>query len=144
MIEPSSEFAHQLRALREAQGYSIRALASLVGVSSVTIWKWEKGESKPRARMLAPLARALHVPTSVLGASTHPVEPSAAGDETFRPAEPRPAALPHPGQDRPGYAETTGQAGPTEPLADVIARAKQMISQASGTAPDSITILIEY
>jgi len=111
-------FAQQLRSLREAQGLTVRALAERVGVSKVTIWKWEKGESEPRARLLAPLARALDVVPGQL-----------AGGATV--ARPHDAAL-------------IDGAGANEALTDVIAKAKQMIAEAAGADPRNITISIEY
>jgi transcriptional regulator with XRE-family HTH domain len=117
--EAPADFAQQLRSLREARGLSIRALAALVGVSKVTIWKWEKGDSVPRTRSLLPLAKALQVTPYELGASV-------------------PLTLRLPDQIEP---EAQDQA---EALADVIARAKRMIAEASGTTPQNITISIEY
>lgn len=119
MNEAPADFAQQLRSLREARGLSIRALAALVGVSKVTIWKWEKGDSVPRTRSLLPLAKALQVTPYELGASV-------------------PLTLRLPDQIEP---EAQDQA---EALADVIARAKRMIAEASGTTPQNITISIEY
>lgn len=129
------DFSHQLRTLREAQGLSVRALASLVGVSSVTIWKWEKGDSKPRPRLMTPLARALDV-------SPQQLQPR--GTNGAMPAK----SIEAEAEDREGspfqpLAEGSTSA-PAEPLSDVIARAKQMIADASGTGPKNITILIEY
>lgn len=119
MNEAPADFAQQLRSLREARGLSIRALAALVGVSKVTIWKWEKGDSAPRARSLLPLAKALQVAPYELGVSG-------------------PLAMKMPDQ-----IELESQDQP-EALADVIARAKRMIAEASGTTPQNITISIEY
>lgn len=128
MADMPGDFAQQLRSLREAQGLSVRGLANLVGVSSVTVWKWESGGTKPRGRMIAPLAKALGVP---LG---HFKAPARGG-----------------GSDQEGEADFAGQGvdslgddSQSEPLAEVIARAKQMIADASGTGSSSITILIEY
>jgi transcriptional regulator with XRE-family HTH domain len=140
VTEPPSEFAHHLRTLREAQGLSIRALAALVGVSSVTIWKWEKGDSKPRSRLLLPLAKALDVSPVALGlivGANNALIPGADEkmheDNSANQAEPVGSAA----------GTSAGSAHP-EALADVIARAKQMIAEASGTGPNNITILIEY
>lgn len=127
MTEPSTEFAQQIRALREAQGLSVRALANLLGVSKVTVWKWEKGDSKPRRRLIAPLARALNV------APFHLRLPEGSlGD-----------AAEYEGSD---LLERIDAAAPIqgEALADVIARAKRMIAEASGVGPRNITISIEY
>lgn len=135
MVEGQQDFSHQLRALREAQGLSVRALASLVGVSSVTIWKWEKGDSKPRPRLMTPLARALDVSPQQL--QPRLVNGENPAKQVELEAEDREAS------SIPPLAEG-GTPASTEPLADVIARAKQMIADASGTGSKNITILIEY
>ncbi len=36
------------RALREAYGLSIGEIASVVGVTKPTIWRWESGKHRPR------------------------------------------------------------------------------------------------
>ena len=127
MSEPSRDFAQQIRALRESQGLSVRALANQLGVSKVTVWKWEKGDSKPRRRLIAPLARALnvsplqlHLPEDALGETLDLA--GADGEERMD------GGLPLQG----------------EPLGEVIARAKRMIAEASGVGPRNITISIEY
>lgn len=123
MGEAPSEFAQQLRSLRQAHGLTVRALAHLIGVSKVTIWKWEKGDTLPRARMIGPLARALRV----------------APDQLRYSAE-------APGEDVPSTDQPAGAIDPnqSEVLSDVIATAKQMIAEASGASPQNITISIEY
>lgn len=129
MVEPSKAFASQLRSLREARGLSVRALADSVGVSKVTIWKWERGDNEPRARAATALARALDVSPVQLGLTAGSGEASQEisasvvaerGSVEARPSE---------------SAET---------LPEVIARAKQMIADASGTGSNNITISIEY
>ena len=122
------DFAQQLRSSREAQGLSVRGLANLVGVSSVTVWKWESGGTKPRGRMIAPLAKALGVPLGHLQAPGRVGGPDQEGEADFT------------GRG----LETSGDDSQSEPLAEVIARAKQMIADASGTGSSNITILIEY
>lgn len=138
MTESTSEFALQLRSLREARGLSLRALASLVGVSSVTVWKWEKGDSKPRSRLIAPLARALEVPPAQFESPAKGGESLgeavAAGGAEMTPAGPS-NSLVH------DQVSSTDQG---EALSEVIARAKHMIAEASGTGSNNITILIEY
>jgi transcriptional regulator with XRE-family HTH domain len=128
LTEPPKDFAQQLRSLREAQGLSVRDLADLVGVSKVTIWKWEKGESEPRTRMILPLAKALDVTPARLGSPQNSVSDQTAIQATALQRQP---------------TEPAGS-GEAEPLADVIARAKQMIADASGVGPKNITISIEY
>lgn len=135
-MDPLAGFAQHLRSLREAQGLSVRGLADRVGVSSVTIWKWERGDSKPRPNLLLSLARALDVTPFQLNEARAPGDPVGGSPDALA----RPGAV-----ERTGQADAAGAGGnPAEPLADVIARAKQMIADASGTGPGSITILIEY
>lgn len=138
MTEPTSEFAQRLRALREAQGLSIRSLAARVGVSSVTIWKWEKGGSKPRTHLIQPLANALEVSPVALN-------PALGGGGKLGPAMllDEPVAALQPSTERSSSPPDTS-AGNPEALADVIAHAKQMIAEASGTGTGNITIIIEY
>lgn len=141
VVQSPGDFAQQLRTLRQAQGLSMRGLAGLIGVSSVTVWKWEKGDSKPRARMIVPLARALDVPPRQLESSTKIDEKTDVSQNSDAASLERSA----PG----GESYVAGQNGdeggsPIEPLADVIARAKQMIAEASGTGSNNITIRIEY
>jgi transcriptional regulator with XRE-family HTH domain len=115
----AGDFAQQLRSLRQGQGLTILALARLVGVSKVTVWKWEKGDARPRARMIAPLAQALGVAPAALHGS---------------------GAAAHPAADLPAPGEGEG----AEQLTEVIARAKKIIADASGASPQNITISIEY
>lgn len=121
MDEPSNEFAQQLRSLRETQGLTVRALADRVGVSKVTIWKWEKGSSKPSARMTSSLARALDITPGQLRL----LDPGT-----------RSAASPI---DDAGFEAVNPGA-----LSEVIARAKKMIADASGVRTQNVTITIEY
>lgn len=127
MGEPAKEFAQQLRSLRVAQGLSVRALADLVGVSKVTIWKWEKGDNEPQARLIPPLARALNIPPVELGLPDKitgmSLERSDAGVQSHI---------------------DIGARGQAEALSDVIAKAKQLISDVTGVGPKNITITIEY
>ncbi|MCW1430684.1 helix-turn-helix domain-containing protein [Novosphingobium sp. JCM 18896] len=132
VVEPSKAFASQLRSLREARGLSVRALADSVGVSKVTIWKWERGDNEPRARMATALARALEVSPVQLGLTAGPGASELTDD----------GAIAGMSTDR-GSLEVRAQES-AETLAEVIARAKQMIADASGTGRNNITISIEY
>jgi DNA-binding transcriptional regulator YiaG len=49
--------ARGLRSHRERLGLSANDLAQLVGVSSQTIYNWERGVSRPRAEQLAALVK---------------------------------------------------------------------------------------
>ena len=48
-----------LKDIREAQGWSIRELSELSGVSTVTIWKLENRKCKARPSTKRALAKAL-------------------------------------------------------------------------------------
>jgi len=50
-----------LTRIREAQGYSLRALAAKVGMSYVALYRLECGETDPRLGTLRKLAKALNV-----------------------------------------------------------------------------------
>ena len=143
MAGSPGEFAQQLRSLRQAQGLSLRALASLIGVSSVTVWKWENGDSKPRARLITPLAQALAVPPVKLQSSVKESAklPKTAAEKISK----QPDAVAPDQSDSPvPLPEHPGDVPEVASLPDVISRAKQMIAEASGTGPNSIKILIEY
>lgn len=125
MTELRDEFGRKLRSLREAQGLSVGVLAEMVGVSRVTIWNWEKGDRRPSARMIPSLAKALQIMPVHLrsGGADDPADPGVPGNpEMVRP-------------------DPFGQ---PELLSEVIARAKQMIADASGASPGDISIQIEY
>lgn len=134
MDQSPSDFALQLRSLREARGLSIRLLANAVGVSKVTIWKWERGDNEPRDRLIHPLAKALDVSPNELRPAVLARRKSA---KPVLDAEAPPAYLPQ----EPIALDAKTSA---ECLPDVIAKAKQMIADASGVGPKSITISIEY
>ncbi len=51
----------KLRQIREAQGYSLRALANKVGMSHVALFRLESGQTDPRLSTLRRLAKALRV-----------------------------------------------------------------------------------
>jgi transcriptional regulator with XRE-family HTH domain len=50
-----------LRQVRQAQGYSIRALADKVGMAYPALFRLENGEADPRLSTLRRLAKALNV-----------------------------------------------------------------------------------
>ena len=63
-VEPAAEEAEGVRfspkwiaADRKRLGISARDYGALVGVSMLTIYNWEKGKSKPRAKQLAAWAK---------------------------------------------------------------------------------------
>lgn len=55
-----------LTRIREAQGYSLRALAAKVGMSYVALYRLECGETDPRLGTLRKLAKALNVTVAEL------------------------------------------------------------------------------
>lgn len=138
-METNDDFAQQLRQLREDQGLTVRALAALTGVSTVTIWKWESGASKPRERLMKALTRALGVRQTSFGYSA---ASSARADD-----EPKVIGQPSPGTANNGpLPRSPAQQNTAQPemLSDVVARAKDMISQASGVSLNQISVRVEY
>ena len=51
---------------RESRGLTLDMLASKVGVTTTTIWRWEQGLARPRVSHLKALCRHLRVPRSAL------------------------------------------------------------------------------
>ena len=47
--------------LREKLGLSAADLGKLIGVSALSVYKWEKGQVKPRAAQLAAIASVRHI-----------------------------------------------------------------------------------
>lgn len=72
-------FAQNLKALRQAKGFSQEQLAVRLHVVRQTISKWEKGLSVPDAALLLRLAEVLNVPVSdLLGG---PIAPEGQADD---------------------------------------------------------------
>ena len=63
---PAESFGQRLRRLRKHLGLTQPALARLIGVSKLTVWKWERGDARPRHRALRALAEVFSVPESAL------------------------------------------------------------------------------
>lgn len=122
-------FAKRLKSLRAERRISRDKLAKLVGVSKVTIWHWERGDTTPRVANLEVLADALEVSPDYLELGTEDMAP---GD--------RRAALrlaldeAHLRDVQPG----------AQALSDVLDEAKRYIAQATGIDPAKITVLIDY
>ena len=55
-----------LKPYRVARGISQKTLAHIIGVSELTIIRWEKRRSKPNAKYLPALCAALNVPLDEL------------------------------------------------------------------------------
>lgn len=127
----SKGLARRLRSLRAARGLTVQALADEVGVSKVTIWKWERGASRPRRRMVASIARALGVDPSELDPGLTDL-----------------AALKRGGRAAGGGSKTRApfRAPVTSPhqLNEVILKAKAFIARASGVTANQITVRIEF
>lgn len=132
MTKTPNAFAKHLHELRDAKGLSRRSLATLTGVSPVTIWKWERGESRPRRRLIPSLARALAVSPIALNTSAVTV--------VARANEPAPSDR----QEAPTATISLPTSGQQVASGDVIAMAKAMIAEATGTSLSQITIRIEY
>lgn len=49
----------ELKEWRRLRGITMEDLAKRVGVSKVTIWKWEKGDTEPRISDMEKLRKAL-------------------------------------------------------------------------------------
>lgn len=70
-------FGARLRRLREQYNLSQATLAKLLGVSKLSIWKWERDDVRPRRATMDALAKLFAVSERdmLLGASTHTTEP---------------------------------------------------------------------
>lgn len=128
-------FGQRLRILRESRGLSVRGLAGRIGVSSVTVWKWEKGEASPRQRSLAALADALGV-TSVELRSWE-------ATRRLKKAMTTSSDVAEIGSSSRGVLSPASVQSSIE-IADTITKAKQMIAGASGTSAANVTIRIAY
>ena len=60
------DFGERLKTLRKKAGLNQTQLAESVGVSLLTLFRWEKGERQPRLEDIKTLAKALNVPESEL------------------------------------------------------------------------------
>lgn len=136
MIFSPADFGQRLRTLREDRGFSVRGLAKQVGVSSVTVWKWEKGEVTPRERALGSLADALGIRLSEL--------------DPRQKTKSQPARSVISSSDASKKEVDRALQGPPlrsasrQTISATITRAKRMIAEASGTSVANVTIRIEY
>jgi transcriptional regulator with XRE-family HTH domain len=106
----------ELARMRKASGMTQSDLASRLGVSKTTVWKWENGAATPRRIMAARLAQLL-------------------SDE-----------LPASDLSRPKADVMAGQREEVPQGADleaIVSRCKEAIAQAVGTTSDRITIQIQ-
>lgn len=58
---PEETLGERLKRLRQERGFTMTYLASRVGVSKPTLWKWEKGTVFPRQDMIHEIAEVLGV-----------------------------------------------------------------------------------
>jgi transcriptional regulator with XRE-family HTH domain len=67
-IEPNEaqSLGQRIRAERESQGLSLRALARLMSVDPRAAMRWERDEVTPQGKHLVALARVLELPTTEL------------------------------------------------------------------------------
>ncbi len=68
-----------LRLIREAQGFSLRALAAKVSMSYVALYRLEAGHTDPRLSTLRALARALGVTVAEIIGERPPAKRRARG-----------------------------------------------------------------
>ena len=54
-------FGENLKKIREEQSFEIQEIANYLGVRRETIWHWEKGKAKPRAKQVRALAKLFKV-----------------------------------------------------------------------------------
>jgi transcriptional regulator with XRE-family HTH domain len=132
VTETPNEFAQHIHMLRDAKGLSRRSLATLTGVSPVTIWKWENGDNRPRRRFIPSLAQALEV--SPIALRTLAAKDVARAYEAASPDQ----------EEASTATISSPESGQQHALDDVIAKAKAMVAEASGTSPSHVTIRIEY
>lgn len=57
---PEKSVGDMISAFREQSGCSNEQIAQLLGVSRVTIWKWESGQTKPRTKARSRLEKLLN------------------------------------------------------------------------------------
>lgn len=109
-------FGTRLKRLRRARRIAMVGLARQIGVSKPTIWKWEKNETRPREKLMGPLADALGVSRSeLLG--------QASAEDTAQ-------------------ALTAEGTAPSSTLGDVLQSYKVRIARLAGTSVDKVEIVI--
>jgi transcriptional regulator with XRE-family HTH domain len=131
-------FGSRLKRLRSARSISQAQLANRLGVSKVTVWKWERGDCVPRARHVLALADAFRVAPQSLGLDQG-IMSTGGAEERRSDEEPPVAAAP----ERFRAEEDSASCRPRA-LSEVIEDAKAEISQSAGVFPQNIRIVIEY
>lgn len=59
-------FAERLRRARRERGLGVGALADLIGVSRVQVWRYERGRQLPTVEILSEICRVLDVDAAQL------------------------------------------------------------------------------
>ncbi|MBO0749863.1 MAG: helix-turn-helix domain-containing protein [Porphyrobacter sp.] len=106
-------FGARLRRLREQYNLSQAALAKLLDVTKLSIWKWERGDAHPRQARIAALASLFAVSENELLAGTPAASPLAEADS-----------------------------GEPERLAEIIDECKARIADHLGTTADKVEITV--
>ena len=70
---------HNIRVLREKNGFSQQQVAEVVNVSQQAVARWENGLAKPRADLLPQLAALFHCTIDELFRDPETQKPPAAG-----------------------------------------------------------------
>lgn len=115
----SESFGTRLRRMRRERKISLIGLARLLGVSKPTVWKWERGDVRPRQKSLEALAAVLDVPQRDLifgEAGSPPPPPSELSAEPRRREDHR--------------------------LNEVVKACKERIAGAAGTSPHNVSVSI--
>jgi len=84
-------FGNNLKRAREDAGLTQAELAQKIGVTSVTIWRWENDKRPPKADLLLTLAQALNVDIASLFGEKKPALPK--GAKPFSPDDWYPVPL---------------------------------------------------
>ncbi len=58
-------FSHALKAVREVNGLSLRAMADRLGTSAAGIKHWEDGDVSPTLRKVTEIAQVMEVPVDI-------------------------------------------------------------------------------
>lgn len=103
---------------RTASGLTLVELASLVGVSKPTLWKWESNRIRPRQEMLKPLACALGIGELELVYGAPPVAPA--------------------------NGEKREKARRSRSLAQIVGDSRRAIAEAAGIDEDRVEISLDF
>lgn len=90
------------RRIRVAADLTLRELAAEVGVDAATLYRWERGEGKPRGEAAVRWVRALESISSLLDQDVFEQVRASQARVTSREIEKAPASLPAPPVAEPG------------------------------------------